>query len=52
MIDMNVFVYISDFLVPTIIVLIVVYGVLERVKVYDVFIKGAEKGLKEQKGES
>ena len=42
---MNVFVYISDFLVPTIIVLIVVYGVLERVKVYDVFIKGAEKGL-------
>lgn len=45
MIGMNVFVYVSDFLVPTIIVLIVAYGVLERVKVYDVFIKGAEKGL-------
>ena len=45
MIDMNVFVYISDFLVPTIIVLIVVYGMLEKVKVYDVFVDGAKKGL-------
>ena len=42
---MNVFVYISDFVIPTIVVLIVVYGILEKVKVYDVFVRGAKKGF-------
>lgn len=42
---MNIFVYISDFIVPAIILLIVTYGVLEKVKVYDTFVKGAKKGF-------
>ena len=42
---MDLFVYISDFIVPSIIILIVTYGVLERVKVYDEFVNGAKKGL-------
>lgn len=42
---MNLFVYISDFIVPVIIILIVTYGVLEKVKVYDEFVKGAKDGL-------
>ena len=43
--EMNIFVYISDFIVPAIILLIVTYGVLEKVKVYDTFVKGAKKGF-------
>ena len=42
---MNIFVYISDFIVPFIILLIVTYGVLEKVKVYDTFVRGAKKGF-------
>ena len=42
---MNIVVYISNFIVPAIIILIVTYGVLEKVKVYDEFVKGAKKGL-------
>ena len=42
---MDLFVYISDFIVPSIIILIVTYGVLEKVKVYDEFVRGAKKGL-------
>ena len=42
---MDLFVYISDFIVPSIIILIVTYGVLEKVKVYDEFVNGAKKGL-------
>lgn len=41
----NLFVYISDFIVPSVIILIVAYGVLEKVKVYDEFVKGAKKGF-------
>ena len=37
--------YLSDFIVPAIVFLIVTYGVLERVKVYDEFVKGAKKGF-------
>ena len=42
---MKLFMYISDFIVPVIILLIVFYGVLEKVKVYDEFVRGAKKGL-------
>ena len=42
---MDLFVYISDFIVPSLIILIVTYGVLEKVKVYDEFVNGAKKGL-------
>lgn len=42
---MNILIYITDFIVPAIIILIVTYGVLEKVKVYDEFIRGAKKGF-------
>ena len=37
--------YIAEFIVPAVIFLIVTYGVLEKVKVYDEFVKGAKKGF-------
>lgn len=42
---MQVLMYVSDFIVPTVIFLVVMYGVLEKVKVYDEFIRGAKKGF-------
>lgn len=42
---MKALMYITDFIVPTIILLIVTYGILEKVKVYDEFIRGAKKGF-------
>ena len=42
---MNLFVYVSNFIVPSIIILIVTYGVLEKVKVYNEFVNGAKEGL-------
>lgn len=42
---MELFVYFSDFIVPAIVILIVTYGLLGKVKVYDEFVKGAEKGF-------
>ncbi len=42
---MNVLVYISQYMVPSIMVLIIAYGILEKVKVYDEFVKGANKGF-------
>ena len=42
---MNVLMYVSDFIVPVIILLIVTYGFLEKVKVYDEFVRGAKKGF-------
>lgn len=42
---MKVLMYITDFIVPAIILLIVTYGVTEKVKVYDEFIRGAKKGF-------
>ena len=42
---MKALLYITDFIVPTIILLIVAYGVMEKVKVYDEFIRGAKKGF-------
>lgn len=42
---MKLLLYISDMIVPTGIFLIVIYGVSEKVKVYDEFVRGAKKGI-------
>lgn len=42
---MELFMYITDFIVPAVILLIVAYGVSEKVKVYDEFVRGAKKGF-------
>lgn len=42
---MNFLMYLTDFIVPAVIILIVTYGVLEKVKVYDEFVRGAKKGF-------
>lgn len=42
---MNLLVYVAEIIVPAIILIIVVYGVLEKVKVYDEFVLGAKKGF-------
>ncbi len=42
---MQLFLYISDFIVPFLILGIVVYGILKKVEVYDAFIKGAKEGF-------
>ena len=38
--------YISNLAMPLIIFLIVVYGVMERKKVFDIFLDGAKDGIK------
>ena len=42
---MQVLMYLADFMVPAVILFIVTYGIMEKVKVYDEFVKGAKKGL-------
>lgn len=42
---MHILVYISNYLIPFIILGIVVYGVLKGVNVYESFIKGAQNGF-------
>ena len=42
---MQILMYISDLIVPMVIFLVVSYGVLMRVNVYDTFIKGAKSGF-------
>ena len=42
---MQFFLYITDFIVPFIILAIVTYGILMRTNVYDNFIKGAKSGF-------
>ena len=37
--------YVADFMVPAVLFLIVTYGIMEKVKVYDEFVKGAKKGF-------
>ena len=43
---MQIFLYISDFIVPFMILSIIVYGMLQGVEEYDCFIKGAKKGIR------
>ena len=42
---MNLLIYISDFIVPSIILSIVIYGLLSGINVYDTFIQGARSGF-------
>ena len=42
---MKILMYFTDFMIPAIIILVVIYGVLEKVKVYDEFVVGAKKGF-------
>ena len=42
---MNLLIYISDFIVPFIILSIVIYGLLSGINVYDTFIQGARSGF-------
>ncbi len=42
---MKVLMYVSNFIVPSIVLLVVAYGLLEKVKVYDEFVQGAKKGF-------
>ena len=42
---MNIINYISAAAVPTVILLIIIYGITEKVKVYDTFLEGAKEGL-------
>ena len=42
---MNILMYISDYIVPFIILSIVVYGIVNRINVYESFIKGAKNGF-------
>lgn len=38
--------YVSDFLIPTVMISIIVYGLVKNVNVYESFIEGAAEGLK------
>lgn len=38
--------YLSDYIIPFVILYVVGYGLLQRVSIYDEFIKGAEDGFK------
>lgn len=42
---MQLFLYISDFIVPFLILAIISYGILQETNVYDNFIKGARSGF-------
>lgn len=42
---MNIINYLSTIAVPMVILLIIVYGVMEKNKVYDTFIEGAKEGM-------
>ena len=42
---MKVLLFLADFMVPAVIFLIVTYGTMEKVKVYDEFVRGAKKGF-------
>lgn len=42
---MHILLYISDFIVPFIILSIVVYGLLVKINVYEAFIRGAKSGF-------
>ena len=42
---MHLLVYVSNYIVPFLILSIVVYGLFEKVNVYETFIKGAKSGF-------
>ena len=47
---MNFLLYLSNFIIPFLILYIVGYGLLQKTNVYDEFIKGAEDGFQVVKG--
>ena len=42
---MKILLYISDFMIPLVLVGIIVYGIFRRVSLYDSFVDGAKEGL-------
>ncbi|MDO4599031.1 MAG: spore maturation protein, partial [[Ruminococcus] gnavus] len=42
---MNLFLYLTNFIVPFLILAIIVYGLLMKTNVYEHFIKGARSGF-------
>jgi len=42
---MNIINYLSAAAVPTVILLIIIYGIIEKNKVYDTFLEGAKEGV-------
>ena len=44
---MNLFYYISDFIIPILIVYILVTGLAAKIPVYDEFVKGAAEGIED-----
>ena len=42
----DIFQYLLSSIIPLIIVFIVVYGIIKKVKVYEVFVEGAKDGIK------
>lgn len=43
---MNVLTHVSDIIIPAIIFLVVGYGMVSKIKVYETFLKGAKDGLR------
>ena len=43
---MNLLLTISDFIIPVTILFIVVFGCLQKVDIYEVFLEGAKEGLR------
>ena len=37
--------YVSSLAMPSIILIIVVYGIVEKIKIFDVFLEGAKDGI-------
>ena len=46
MININLINYISNLAVPAVILIILLYGILEKKEVFDIFLKGANDGVK------
>ncbi len=42
---MNIINYISTMAVPTIIVVIIIYGIIDKKNIYDIFLEGAREGM-------
>lgn len=43
---MNLITNISSYIIPIIIVVIIIYGIKDKVKIFDLFIEGADEGVK------
>ena len=43
---MNILLYLSDYMIPVVILYLIVFGILMKVPVYDEFVKGAKEGFR------